>query len=300
MVSWLVVRLLISQSGSQSVPLLVGRPRPGCVLAGPPRFGSASEGRLIIIIIIIIIIFITIMINIIVIIIGVIRRHSCSVSLLQAAFARRTRSARDAMSGHTLQQTDVPRGMPHGSLPAIPDGLATRVASAAAAQAPSAAGWHWKCYYCGVANFRARTECAQCGEEEERRECSLKLQRQRYSAYAADSGWPWVADAVCGDAVGAPAAATPCGELNDIRMADKWAMLAKLVRLREHALRWTLAADSHSDVDAAPSSASASVAAAGSDESWVVVDTSAPRSASASVGHEAEDVWFDCFAEGFQ
>ena len=61
-----------------------------------------------------------------------------------------------------------------------------------------------------------------------------------------------------------------------------------------------IAADSHSDADAAPSSASASVAAAGSDESWVVVDTSAPRSASASVGHEAEDVWFDCFAEGFQ
>eukprot|EP00812_Abedinium_dasypus_P015993 NODE_966_length_1289_cov_4.009724.p1 GENE.NODE_966_length_1289_cov_4.009724~~NODE_966_length_1289_cov_4.009724.p1 ORF type:complete len:263 (+),score=43.97 NODE_966_length_1289_cov_4.009724:457-1245(+) len=178
----------------------------------------------------------------------IIRRHSCSVSLLQAAFARRTRSARDTMSGHTLQQTDVhqtaaegaaaaPRGMPHGSLPAIPDGLATRVASAAAAQAPSAAGWHWKCYYCGVANLRARTECVQCGEEDDRRECSLELQRQRYIAYAADSDWPWVADAVCGDAVGAPAAATPCGVL----ITDKWAMLAELVRLREHALWWTLA-----------------------------------------------------------
>ena len=49
---------------------------------------------------------------------------------------------------------------------------------------------------------------------------------------------------MCGDAVAnaAPAAATPCGELNDITpLADKWAMLAELVRLREHQLRWTLA-----------------------------------------------------------
>ena len=165
------------------------------------------------------------------------------------------------MSGQSLQQTDVhqtaaegaaaaPQGMPHGSLtatlPAIPDGLWTRLASAAATQAPPVAGWHWKCYHCGAVNIRRRTECALCGEENDRRECSLVLQRQRYSAYALDSStdWPWTARAMCGDAVAnaAPAAATPCSELNDITpLANKWAMLAELVRLREHQLRWTLA-----------------------------------------------------------
>ena len=77
-----------------------------------------------------------------------------------------------------------------------------------------------------------------------------------------------------------------------------------------------IAADSHSDADAAPSSASAIAGDAHSDGSWVVLRANSAASegdwtSAREVGdsasmqtwedvRESEDGCFDCFAQGFQ